>query len=429
MSNPAAPETALRQSSRLYAYVIAGVVAGIVLGWMKPAWGVELKFLGDAFIRLIRIFIAPIVFSTIVMGIAGVGDLKKVGRVGGKALLWFEFMTTLALVVGLCTATLFHPGRGLHLHAGTIDTHELDATLAAHPHPVGVGGHVLALIPDSFASAFTSGDLLQVLVVALLCGVAIAGMGKQNKPILQGLSQINAALFAAIGVVMKFAPIGAFGAMAYTIAKHGPLLLGSLAYFMFVFYVTVILFVVIVLGLALRLIVNVSIWKLLREIKNELVMVVGTSSSESALAPLMDKLETFGCAPSVVRLVVPTGYSFNLDGTCIYLTMASMFVAQSLDVQLSLSEQLLLLFVLLLTSKGAAGVTGSGFVTLAATLSSVGTIPVAGITPLLGIDRFMSEARALTNLIGNATATLVVAKWEDAIDFSKLQPLLARRKK
>lgn len=416
------PESSTKTGSKLYLYVLGGIAAGVIVGWVRPAWGVALEPLGTGFVRLVKMLIAPIVFATVVSGIAGMGDLKRASRVGGKALLWFEIMTTVALVLGLVMVSLVKPGVGMHVDASALDTSRLDATLRAHP-PQGIAAHLLAMVPETFVSAFANGDLLQVLVLAIFTGVAFAGLGKRAKPLLEMLEHVSTGLFSIIGVVMKLAPLGAFGAMAFTIGKYGVEALGNLAALMVAFYATAIVFVFVVLG-GVMAALGVSIFKLVRYLKSELLIVLGTSSSESALPSLMEKLERLGCSTEVVRLVVPTGYSFNLDGTCIYLTMASVFVAQALDVPLSLGDQLTLLGVLLLTSKGAAGVTGSGFVTLAATLSSVGTIPVGGITLLLGVDRFMSEARALTNLVGNAVATIVVARWENAFDTARAGRIL-----
>jgi aerobic C4-dicarboxylate transport protein len=412
-----------KPSSKLYVVVLISIALGVLVGALAPKFGEQLKPLGDGFVKLIKMLIAPLVFCTVATGIAGMGDLKRVGRVGLKALLWFEGMTTLALVLGLAMVNVVKPGSGLHQKLEALDTAALDKTLSAN-RPHGVVEHLLALLPDSFVGAFTSGDVLQVLVLAVLTGIALAGLQERGAVILKGLEAASQLLFALVGVVMWLSPIGAFGAMAYTISKQGLAALGSLALLMGSFYATALLFVFGVLGLVLALGLRLSIFKLVRYLKEELLVVLATSSSESALPMLMAKLEAAGCAGPVVRLVVPTGYSFNLDGTCIYLTMASMFVAQALDVPMSLGQQLGLLGVLLLTSKGAAGVTGSGFVTLAATLSSVGTVPVGGISLLLGIDRFMSEARALTNLMGNAVATLVVSRWEGKLDAAAVQPLL-----
>ncbi|MFZ5442592.1 MAG: C4-dicarboxylate transporter DctA [Myxococcota bacterium] len=419
------PAASPRRGAALYVQVLIAIALGIAVGVVRPDWGVALKPLGEGFVALIKMLIAPIVFTTVTAGIAGMGDLKKVGRVGAKALVWFELMTTVALVLGLAIVSVIGPGRGIHATVASLDTAQLDKTLSA-PRPHGVVEHLLALIPQSFVGAFASGDTLQVLLLAILAGIALAGLGERGKPILTSLDHLAGLFFAIIGVVMRLAPLGAFGAMAFTIGKYGVGALGNLLLLIVSFYATALVFVFGVLGAALR-VVGLSIFRFVAHLKEELVLVLGTSSSESALPSLMSKLEALGCAGPVVRLVVPTGYSFNLDGTCIYLTMASVFVAQALDVPLSLGEQLSLLAVLLLTSKGAAGVTGSGFVTLAATLQSVGTVPVAGISLLLGIDRFMSEARALTNLVGNAVATVVVAKWEGALDLEKARAQLEKK--
>ena len=397
--------------------MLVAITLAVLLGWLRPAWGVAMQPLGDGFVRLIKMLIAPVVFTTLVLGIAGMKDLKTVGRTGAKALIWFEFTTTLALIIGVGVAHLVRPGAGLHAVAQKLDQTALERTLsAAHPH--GVVEHILSIIPDTFFGAFARGDMLQVLLLAILTGIVLSRLGERTKPLIDVLENVAAALFGIVGLVMKLSPIGAFGAMAFTIGKYGIGTLGSLAKLMAAFYGTSILFVLLVLGLSLR-VLGLSILRLLAYLRDELALVLGTSSSESALPQLMEKLEALGCAPAVVRLVVPAGYSFNLDGTSIYLTLASLFVAQALDIQLSLGSELSLLLVLLLTSKGAAGVTGSGFITLAATLSSTGSIPVAGLTLLLGVDRFMSEARALTNFVGNAVATLVVARWENRLDLEQ----------
>ncbi len=406
----------------LYVQVLVAIALGVLVGWLRPEWGTALKPLGDGFVKLIKMLIAPIVFTTVVVGIAGMRDLKKAGRVGGKAVLYFEIMTTVALAIGLVMAHLVHPGSGIHASAANMDTAVLDKTLAG-PRPHGLVEHLLAIIPHSFVGAFVEGDVLQVLLLAVLVGTALAGLGERGVGVVHLLEQFSQGIFAVVGMVMKLAPLGAFGAMAFTIGKYGVGTLGSLAKLMGAFYATALIFVFLVLGAVMRA-MGFSIVQLLRYIREELVIVLGTSSSESALPRLMDKLERLGCSPSVVRLVVPTGYSFNLDGTAIYLTMAALFVAQAMDVELTPGDELRLMLVLLLTSKGAAGVTGSGFVTLAATLSTTGSVPVAGITLLLGIDRFMSEARALTNIVGNAVATIVVAKWEKELDVDHAKAVL-----
>jgi aerobic C4-dicarboxylate transport protein len=416
------PAAKKKRGPSLYVQVLVGIALGVLLGWLRPEWGTALKPLGDGFVKLIKMLIAPIVFTTVTVGIAGMKDLKKVGRVGGKAVLYFEIMTTVALLIGLAVAHLVHPGSGIHASAANMDTTVLDKTLAgARPH--GFVEHLLAIIPHSFASAFVEGDVLQVLLLAVLMGTALAGLGERGAGVVKLFEQLSAGIFAIVGIVMRLAPLGAFGAMAFTIGKYGVGTLGSLAKLMGAFYATALIFVFIVLGAVMRA-MGLSIVKLIKYIREELVIVLGTSSSESALPRLMDKLERLGCSTSVVRLVVPTGYSFNLDGTAIYLTMAALFVAQALDVELSAGDEARLMLVLLLTSKGAAGVTGSGFVTLAATLSTTGSVPVAGITLLLGIDRFMSEARALTNFVGNAVATIVVAYWEKELDLTKAKAIL-----
>jgi aerobic C4-dicarboxylate transport protein len=419
---PDQPARSLHRGPSLYAQVLIAIALGVLLGWLRPSWGMAMRPLGDAFVKLIKMLIAPIVFTTVSVGIAGMTDLKKAGRVGGKAILYFEVMTTVALLLGLAIAHTVHPGVGVHASLDRMDTTVLDRELAvARPH--GLVQHLLAMIPESAVGALTSGDVLQVLVLAVLTGVALAGMGKRAAPLVKGLEHIAAGVFAIVGIVMRAAPVGAFGAMAFTIGKYGLGTLGSLAKLMAAFYATALIFVFVVLGAVLRAL-GLSIVQLVRYLREELVIVLGTSSSESVLPRLMGKLEALGCGPQVVRLVVPTGYSFNLDGTSIYLTMAALFVAQALDVPLTVESEVLLLLVLLLTSKGAAGVTGSGFVTLAATLASTGTVPVAGLTLLLGVDRFMSEARALTNMMGNAVATIVVARWEKELDLERARATL-----
>ncbi len=412
----------------LYLQVLVAIVVGTLIGARWPEVGQAMRPLGDAFVKLIKMLIAPIVFCTVAGGIAGMGDLKKVGRVGAKALLYFEIMTTVALALGLAVVHLVKPGSGVHAKAASLDTKQLDATLAAasagHPKAHGFVGHLLEMIPETFVGAFTSGDVLQVLFVGVLTGLALASLGAKGKPMLVTMERATKVLFTLVGFVMKLAPVGAFGAMAFTIGKFGIGTLGSLLKLMGTFYATAGFFVVVVLATVLRMTVGLSMWKLLRYLREELVIVLGTASSESALPRLMARLEGLGAKPEVVRLVVPTGYSFNLDGTCIYLTLASLFVAQALDVPLTLKDELSLIAVLLVTSKGAAGVTGSGFVTLAATLAATGSVPVAGLTLLLGVDRFMSEARSLTNFVGNAVATLVVARWENALDLKQAHLVL-----
>ncbi len=418
-------EAPKRRGPSLYVQVLIAIVLAVGLGWWDPELAQSMKPLGDGFVKLIKMLIGPIVFTTVAVGIGGMKDLRRVGRVGGKALLWFEAMTTVALLLGVAIAHLVRPGGGIAASVDKLDRSGLDKTLAQE-RPHGFVEHLLAIIPDSFVGAFTKEDILPVLLLAVLMGTALAQLGKRAQIVTQLLEQVATAVFGVVGIVMRLAPLGAFGAMAFTIGKYGLGTLGSLAKLMATFYTTSLLFVLVVLGLVLRLL-GLSIFGLIRYLKEELIIVLGTSSSESALPRLMNKLEKLGCGTSIVRLVIPTGYSFNLDGTAIYLTLAALFVAQALGVELTWGDEAKLLGVLLLTSKGAAGVTGSGFITLAATLSATGSIPVAGLTLLLGIDRFMSEARALTNFLGNAVAAIVVSRWEGELDGKRAAELLGRK--
>jgi len=366
--------------------------------------------------------IAPIIFCTVVTGIGGMENVKKVGRVGFISLVYFEILTTLSLVIGMVVVHLFHPGSGMNIDPATIDTHEL-ATYSAKAQSETISHFLLNIIPTDFLDAFVHGEILQVLLVSLLFGVAVSELGESGKSILVGVRKLSEVFFKIISYVMKLAPIGAFGAMAFTVGKYGILSLAPLLKLISCFYLACLLFLVVVLGAVSRW-VGFSIFKFLKYIREELFIVLGTSSSESALPLLMEKLENLGCNKSIVGLVVPAGYSFNLDGTSIYLTMAALFVAQATNTHLSLGQELSILGILLLTSKGAAGVTGSGFITLAATLSAVPVIPVSGLAIVLGVDRFMSEARALTNIIGNGVATLAVARWENEIDLSRMKRIL-----
>ncbi len=418
VSEPGAP----KERDTLYLQVLFGIAMGILVGVLAPGVGASLKPLGDTFVNLIKMLIAPIVFLTVALGIASASDLKRVGRVGLKALVYFEVMSTLALVIGLLVVHLLEPGAGIHADPSTLDAGALEGTTHGRENTTLVQ-HLTGIVPSGFVSAFTSGEILQVLFVAVLFGLATSAAGKRAEPVLHGMEALAVVFFRLVALVMRLAPVGAFGAMAYTVGHFGAGSLLSLGTLMIGFYATALLFVFVVLGLVLRAI-GLSIVGLLRYLKEELLVVLGTSSSESVLPQLMNKLEQAGASAGVVRLVVPTGYSFNLDGTSIYLTMAAIFVAQATDTPLTLGQELALLGVLLLTSKGAAAVTGGGFVTLAATLQSTGTIPVAGLSLLLGIDRFMSEARALTNLIGNAVATLVVARWEGELDLPRARRVL-----
>lgn len=398
----------------LYVQVLMAIVLGVVLGVLAPDWAVPLKPLGDGFIKLIKMLIAPIIFTTVVAGISGMGDMKKIGRVGAKALIYFEVVTTLALIIGLVVANVVAPGAGVHAHVATLDAGSV-ASYTQAAAQLSTVDWLLHLIPNTFAGAFVDGDILQVLVVALLAGFALARLGEQARPITNLLHELARMFFSIVSLVTRLAPVAAFGAMAFTIGKYGLGSLAALAKLMACVYLTCGVFIIVVLGGMARL-GGFSLWKIIRYIREELLIVIGTSSSEAALPGLMEKLEKAGCARPVVGLVVPAGYSFNLDGTCIYLTMAALFIAQATDTALSLNGQIGLLVVLLVTSKGAAGVTGSGFIVLAATLAATGTVPVAGLALILGVDRFMSEARAITNFIGNTVATLVVARWDGGFD-------------
>jgi len=398
----------------LYVQVLIAITAGILLGHFYPQLGEQMKPLGDAFIKCIKMIIAPIIFFTVVHGIASMRDMKKVGRVGLKALIYFEVLTTAALIIGLIVINLWKPGAGMNVDLSTVDTKSI-AAFTAKAKDQGTVQFLMDIIPSTVVGAFANGEILQVLFFAILFAFGLQALGQHGEGVLRLIDVVSHVFFRIVGVIMKVAPIGAFGAMAFTIGKYGVATLVSLASFMLAFYVTCLLFVFVVLG-AVAALSGFSIFKFIRYIKEELLIVLGTSSSESVLPRMIAKMENLGCEKSVVGLVIPTGYSFNLDGTCIYLTMAAIFLAQATGTELTIWQELGIIGVLLLTSKGAAGVTGSGFIVLAATLASVGTIPVASIALILGIDRFMSEARALTNLIGNGVATVVVAKWEGALD-------------
>ena len=403
----------------LYFQVVCAVIAGIALGYFYPALGAEMKPLGDGFIKLIKMMIAPIIFCTVVIGIAGMEDMKKVGKTGGLALLYFEVVSSFALVIGLVLVNLLQPGAGMNVDPASLDT----KAVAAYTGPgkmVGTTDFILNIIPNALFDAFAKGEILQVLLIAVLFGFALHRFGGRGTLVFDFIEKTSHVLFNIIGFIMKVAPIGAFGAMAFTIGKYGVGSLLSLGYLMGAFYLTCLIFIFGVLG-TIACIHGFSIWKFIKYIKEELLIVLGTSSSESVLPRMMEKMENLGAKKTTVGLVIPTGYSFNLDGTSIYLTMAAVFIAQATNTPMTLMQELTLLGVLLLTSKGAAGVTGSGFIVLAATLSAVGTVPVAGLALILGIDRFMSEARALTNLIGNGVATIVVAKWTDELDTDRLR--------
>jgi aerobic C4-dicarboxylate transport protein len=424
--SPAAEKGAPTTRSTLYFQVLIGIVLGGVLGWLKPEWGVALKPLGDGFVNLVKMLIGPIIFTTVVVGLAGMGDLKKVGRVGAKALIYFEVLTTLALIIGLVVVNVVRPGAGFHATAASLDAKDV-VSYAAAAKEMSTVDFLMHIIPRTFVSAFSEGEILQVLLLAILFGLALGRMGEHGRPIQNLLNEVARVFFGIVTIFTRLAPLAAGGAIAFTIGKYGVASLARLGGLMVCVYLTCLIFIVVVLGGISRL-AGFSLWKILKYIRDELLIVLGTSSSEAALPLLMEKMERIGCARPVVGIVVPAGYSFNLDGTCIYLTMAALFIAQATDTPLSLSGQLGILAVLLLTSKGAAGVTGSGFITLAATLSATGRIPVAGMALILGVDRFMSEARAITNFIGNTIATLVVAKWDNAFDATKAGEILAGKR-
>ena len=409
----------------LYFQVLIGIALGVLAGWMFPDFGRSLKPLGDGFIKLVKMIITPVIFLTVVTGIAGMADLRAFGRVGAKAMAYFLTFSTLALLIGLLVGNLIQPGAGLNIDIATLDPGAVSGYVKAAEERT-ITEFVLHIIPDTAISAFTSGEILQVLFVAILFGTALALLGERGDHLLGSLRTITAVVFRMVHILMYAAPIGAFGAMAFTIGEYGVGTLANLAGLIATFYLTAFLFVVIVLGLVARA-AGFPLFGLLRYIKDELLLVLGTSSSESAMPLLMEKLERAGCPKPIVGLVVPTGYSFNLDGTNIYMSLAALFIAQAANIDLSLSDQALLMAVAVLSSKGAAGVTGSGFIVLAATLSVVPSVPVAGMALILGVDRFMSECRALTNFIGNAVATIVVARWEKAVDPAFLRAAFAGR--
>ncbi|NDL64625.1 dicarboxylate/amino acid:cation symporter [Acerihabitans arboris] len=406
----------------LYLQVLVAIVAGILLGHFYPALGADMKPLGDGFVKLIKMIIAPVIFCTVVTGIAGMESLKEVGRTGAVALLYFEIVSTIALIIGLVIVNVVQPGAGMNIDPATLDAKAV-AVYAQQAEQQGLVAFLMDIIPASVIGAFASGNILQVLLFAVLFGFALHRLGEKGQVIFNVIDSFAKVIFGIINMIMRLAPIGAFGAMAFTIGKYGLGSLIQLGQLIACFYLTCILFVVVVLGTIAR-VTGFNIFRFINYIKEELLIVLGTSSSESALPRMLDKMERAGCEKSVVGLVIPTGYSFNLDGTSIYLTMAAVFIAQATNSHMDIIHQVTLLVVLLLSSKGAAGVTGSGFIVLAATLSAVGHLPVAGLALILGIDRFMSEARALTNLVGNGVATIVVAKWCDQLDEKQLNDVL-----
>jgi len=410
----------------LYFQVVIAIILGVLIGNHWPQIGIDLKPLGDGFIKLIKMIIGPIIFCTVVTGITSMHDVKQVGRVGGKALLYFEIVSTIALVLGLLAAHALHPGAGFNIDVSTLDTKAIAGFVGQAEHGEGVTGFLLHAIPTTFFDAFSKGEILPILLVSIMFGIGLVMIGERGRPLVSVIGQASEVFFRIVGMISRVAPIGAFGAIAFTVGKYG---LGSLLPLMKLvgtFYLTAFLFVAVVLGSIARY-AGFSIFRLLSYIKSELMIVLGTSSSESALPQLMQKLESLGCSKGVVGIVVPTGYTFNLDGTNIYMTLAVLFLAQATNIDLSLEQQLTLLAVAMLTSKGAGAVVGAGFVALAASLAVVPTVPVAAMVLILGVDRFMAECRSLTNIIGNAVAALVVAAWEGQLDRTKMAPIALKR--
>ena len=408
--------------SHLYVQVLVAILLGVIVGHFWPEVGESLKPLGDGFIKLVKMIIAPVIFLTLVTGIAGMKEMAAVGRVAGKALAYFFFFSTLALIIGLVVANVVQPGAGMNIDPATLDTGAV-TSYTERAHDSSITSFLLDIVPTTMVSALTEGSILQTLFVAILFGIALSLVGKPAEPVFDMLERLSLIVFKLVGILMRAAPIGAFGAIAFTIGAYGIGTLANLGMLLATFYLTSLLFIVGVLGFVTRL-NGFSIFRLIRYLKAELLLVLGTSSSEAALPALIDKMERAGCSRSVVGLVVPTGYSFNLDGTNIYMTLAALFIAQATGVELSLWDQVALLLVAMISSKGAAGVTGAGFITLAATLSIVPSVPVAGMALILGIDRFMSECRSITNFIGNAVATIVVARWDGALDRDQLASAL-----
>lgn len=408
---------------KLYVQVLIGVAAGVLLGIFYPGLGVDLKPLGDVFIKLIKMVFAPIIFAMVVLGIAKMESMKELGRVGARALIYFEVVSTFALALGLLVVNVFKPGVGMNVDPATLDTKSIANYTAAASKSGGFVDFLVNMVPTSIVDALAKNDILQILVFAVFFGVALSHMGRKAKPVVDVLDAFCNGMFGIVGMIMRVAPLAAFGAMAFTVGKYGLASLTALGQLMLCMYLTCVVFVFVVLGLIAR-VAGFSLWKFLRYLKDEIFTVLGTSSSESVVPQLMRKLEHIGISKSVVGLVVPSGVTFNPDGQCIYYTMAAIFIAQATNTPLSMTDQLVILGVLMLTSKGSAGVTGSGFITLAATLASMGNIPVAGMVLLLGVDRFMSEARAITNTIGNAVATMAVARWVGALDMARMHKVL-----
>jgi aerobic C4-dicarboxylate transport protein len=408
---------------RLYVQVLIGVIAGGLLGYLYPKLGTDLKPLGDLFIRLIKMVFAPVIFAMVVLGIAKMESMKELGRVGARALIYFELMSTFALLLGLIVVNVFHPGAGMNVDAATLDAKSISNYTAAASHSAGFVDFLLNMVPTSAIDALAKNDILQILVFGTMFGIALSRMGRHAKPVVDVLEAFSNGMFIVLAMIMRIAPIAAFGAIAFTVGKYGLGTLLSLGQLMGAMYITCVLFVFVVLGAVAR-ISGFSLWKFLRYIRDEIFTVLGTSSSESVVPQLMKKLEHLGVSKPVVGLVVPAGVTFNPDGQCIYYTMAAIFIAQATNTPLTLMDQFVVLGVLMVTSKGSAGVTGSGFITLAATLASMGKIPVAGMVLLLGVDRFMSEARAITNTIGNAVGTVVVGRWVGSVDRVRMQRIL-----
>lgn len=406
----------------LYIQVLIAIIIGILLGYFYPSIGEKMKPLGDGFIGLIKMIIAPVIFVTITTGIASMNDMKKVGRVAGKAFIYFLFFSTLALVLGLIVSNLIQPGKGLNINPDTLQVASISQYISK-AHESSLLNFIFEIIPKTLVSPLTGDNILQVLLIAILLGISISLTMPKSKLVLDFMEALTHPIFKIVSILMKLAPIGAFGAIAFTIGKYGIESIGNLLALVITFYATSVFFVIVVLG-AVAKYNGFSIFKFLKYIKDELLLVLGTSSSEAALPLLMQKMEKAGCSKSIVGLVIPTGYSFNLDGTNIYMTLAALFIAQACNIHLSLQSQIILLFIAMLSSKGAAGVSGAGFITLAATLAVVPEVPIAGMTLILGIDRFMSECRALTNMTGNAIATVVVANWEKQLDKEKLHKAL-----
>ena len=425
--HPATDPVAPKKRDTLYLQVLAAIVLGALMGWLKPTWGVAVQPLGDGFIKLIKMLIAPIIFTTVVAGIAGMGDLKRLGRVGVKSLIYFEIVTTLALIIGLVVANVFAPGVGMHINAASLDAKTVANYVTASQAQTTVG-FFMNIIPKTFIGAFADGEILQVLLLAMLFGSALARLGEHGRPVINLVNEMARVIFGIVWIVTRLAPLGAFGAMGFTIGKYGVHALVSLGQLLLTVYATCFVFIFLVLGSIARA-AGFSFWRILKYVKEEILIAVGTSSSEAALPGLMDKMERIGCSRPVVGVVVPAGYSFNLDGTCIYLTCAALFLAQATDTPMTLAQQIGLLVVMLITSKGAAGITGSGFIVLAATLETTGKIPIAALAIIFGIDRFMSEIRTLTNFIGNTVGTLVIARWEGALDETKAGEILAGKRR